>query len=353
MESRIWDVGKGSSNYIKAATKDVVIDCGRNGSEGFSPMQHISSPARNYGVSKIDYLIITHPHNDHIDDLPNLDEHGLHPKRIHRARGSRELVEEKLTEERNSNEPDEAYIENAEIYLELDNYDEEPEPPQTSNPAWSTQGGEGVFTDGGEIGVSFHKFSATGDDIGSGRYDRLNNMSILTVVQAQDSSVTSGDAEPFKLVTCGDLMPEGIDDIMETTSAMETAEDADVLVAPHHGRESSFNREFVEQVNPDLVVFSDKSVDDGVTANGKYNDVANGAEVSYEYNGESEERKVITTRNDGRVKLLANNSDDCEVSVWGTNYADMVSGEAGTDALDGDIEAKMSRLKRRYKESAR
>ena len=35
-------------------------------------------------------------------------------------------------------------------------------------------------------------------------------------------------------------------------------EDVDILLAPHHGRDSSYNNDFINHVNPYLTIISDK-----------------------------------------------------------------------------------------------
>ena len=62
----LWDVGHGVSIWINTPNgSNHWIDLGRT--LDFSPSEHV---ARVYRVSKIDYLIISHPDKDHLEDLP-------------------------------------------------------------------------------------------------------------------------------------------------------------------------------------------------------------------------------------------------------------------------------------------
>ena len=70
LDVRIWDVGHGLSVRLKTPNgQNHIIDAGAN--NGFSPAEHI---AENYwDIDDIlNYLIISHPDQDHIQDLPNI-----------------------------------------------------------------------------------------------------------------------------------------------------------------------------------------------------------------------------------------------------------------------------------------
>ena len=70
-ELYVWDVGDGAAIYVKTPNgKNVVIDCGA--SDDFSPTEYLKN---SLGVTQIDYLIISHPHKDHIKDFENIEDH--------------------------------------------------------------------------------------------------------------------------------------------------------------------------------------------------------------------------------------------------------------------------------------
>ena len=62
----LWDVGHGVSIWIRTPNgSNHWIDLGRT--PEFSPSEHVGSA---YGVSEIDYLVVSHPDKDHLEDLP-------------------------------------------------------------------------------------------------------------------------------------------------------------------------------------------------------------------------------------------------------------------------------------------
>jgi competence protein ComEC len=75
-----WDDQHGHATYIKTPNnRHIVIDLGTgdysSNNEAFSPLQHLKY---NYHVNQLDYVIITHPHLEHISDILNFDD--LRPK---------------------------------------------------------------------------------------------------------------------------------------------------------------------------------------------------------------------------------------------------------------------------------
>lgn len=308
LDVRIWDVEHGGAAFIRAGNKNVVIDCGANGD--FSPIRWISGP--RYGINTLHYLVISHPHQDHIEDLDNVDEYDLRPNIVNRPKKATSLVEEQLEEARE--EGDDEYVEDAEYYLNvLDEYSGDPDPPP-SDPAWvneSIGSSSALRTDGGDRGVTFHNYSTRDPTLGSDNFEKLNNLSKVTLINSFG----------FKVVFTGDLLPEGIDEIMDDTSAMNDIEDAHVLIAPHHGREGSYVEDFVDHINPELVVFSDKG---GVenTATDEYRSHATGYPVLDEESGDTETRYVLTTRNDGRIRIQASNDETWEASTYGRAYTE-------------------------------
>lgn len=308
LDVRIWDVAHGSAAYMRAGKKDVVLDCGA--SPEFSPLKWLNTSY--YGMNSIDYLIISHPHEDHIEDLDMMKSLDLKPSDliIQRPKQATELVEENL--EKAKEEGREEFVKDAEYYLNvLDEIDGTPD-VFPSNPEWAIDGVDAGqhLTDGGipYNGVTIHNFNV-GEIIGNDNYEKLNNLSRVTVTNCFG----------FSMVSAGDLLEDGIEQIKEDENAMSAIEDADVLIAPHHGRDSSFDRELVQHISPDLVVFSDKNADH--TVSGKYGSEASGTFVLDEQSEERELRKVISTNSDGRIRVQANNESDWDVSIYGRDYA--------------------------------
>jgi competence protein ComEC len=311
LDIRVWDVEHGSAAYVDAGNKDVVIDCGKTtGDNEFSPLRWINDS--RFGVNNIDYLVISHPHHDHIEDLDVMKELELAPSILQRPKSAAELVKEGLEDAREND--DEAYVVDAEYYLNrLDEYDGDVELPP-SDPTWALDEQElgQARADGGvpSKGVTFHNYGTSDNTLGSTRFRKLNNLSRTTVVNSYG----------FQFVTMGDLMSQGIDKIKDNPSAWSAIKNSEVLVAPHHGRDSSYDEELVEHINPDLVVFSDEG-DPKNPATEEYRSHASGVPVTHEDTGSTETRYVVTTRKDGRIRIQASNPDDWEVSVYGRDYS--------------------------------
>lgn len=61
------DVGQGDSILCECSGKSLLIDAGDNGSE-----QKIMNVLRSRGIQRLDYVIATHPHADHIGAMPEI-----------------------------------------------------------------------------------------------------------------------------------------------------------------------------------------------------------------------------------------------------------------------------------------
>ena len=80
----------------------------------------------------------------------------------------------------------------------------------------------------------------------------------------------------------------------------------DILLAPHHGRDSCYDVDFVNHVNPSLTIISDESGTND-SASTKYSEKSRGYNVFK--NGEYDERSCLTTRKDGMIRVTISNND--------------------------------------------
>ena len=280
LEIVFWDVQHGSSTYIKTPNrKHLVQDLGVGSfSKGktFSPLLHLKN---SYGITRLDQVIITHPHKDHIEDIMNFD--ALNPKVLQRPKQftNEEILEGVRTEDR---EIFKKYIEINERYSNPISSSEDPGLPENNG------------------GVKIRTFSP--------KYcskSNFNNHSIVTVVSYAES----------KVILAGDNEPPSWEELLNKKEFREAIGGADVLLAPHHGRESGFHSELFKYFKPKITVISDGKYTES-SAVSRYGAVTDGWTV-HKKDGSKEERKCLTTRMDGviRVKIGYNNSKNPFIHV--------------------------------------
>lgn len=261
----VWDVQLGLAIHVKAPNgKYIVIDLGTGTYESGN-----SSPLRKRMFDNIAYMIITHPHLDHISDILNFDINS--PKILQRAKS---LTNEEVMEGVRycDKAKFEKYCDINDRYNSPVRYDDE---NNTENP--DNYGGLEIQT-----------FSTSACD-----HSNFNNFSIITIFKF------SG----IKVVVCGDNEKDSFDVLMRRSDFKDAVRYADVLVAPHHGRESAYHSEFVSLVNPRITIISDTTKSDA-SAVDKYVQKSRGWKVR------GEERKCLTTRNDGNITIEFGESAD-------------------------------------------
>ncbi len=265
LEIVFWDVQHGNANYIKTPNgKHIVIDLGTGSYESndkeFSPLLHLKN---KWGVEQLDYVIITHPHRDHIDDILNFDK--LSPRVFSRPK---HLPKDQVM--KNIKEEDKPLFDK---YFEINERYSVPVPDQ-GNPTLPENNG----------GVKIETFVSTRCDLSN-----INNHSIITVLSYAE----------IKVVLSGDNEPPSWKELLEDQSFVNAVKGADIFLAPHHGRDSGFYKELFNHFSPYLTIISDGQFCD-TSATDRYGNVTKGWTVYYR-NGENEKRLCLTTRNDGYV----------------------------------------------------
>jgi len=265
----IWDVQHGNAIYIKTPNdKHLVFDLGigdySGHNETFSPLATLW---HTYGVRKLNFVMITHPHLDHIDDILNFE--AFNPSVLHRPRHL--TKEDVLKNARTQDKPKfDKYFEVNERFIG----DTTGTPNDTSVP--ENYGG-----------LTFNFFSTPNLPT-----DNINNHSIITVLEY------SG----IKVIIPGDNEIASLDLLMQRSDFKDAIKNCDILLAPHHGRESAYHSDFVTHANPRITIISDGSICD-TSANPKYSANSRGWKVWKKGTSDSTDRRLLTTNSDGEVYI--------------------------------------------------
>ena len=261
----VWNVQHGSAAYIETPNgKRIAIDLGSGDEFGFSPLGHLWQS----GIRKLDHVTITHPHMDHIDDILHFD--AFTPQTL--------KIPSHLTESDirgNNPRPNAESEQKIQKYLDISRRYNSPVSPQGDISFPQNNGGVSVQT--------FNPVQASKGN--------LNNHSVVTVLEY------SG----VKFLIPGDNESPSWDELLNRRDFVAAITGTHVLVAAHHGRESGFHRPLFDYFSPFITLISDGRA--GATSiTGKYNDITKGWTVRRR-NGTTQERKCVTTRNDGHIEV--------------------------------------------------
>ena len=267
LELTVWNVQHGSAVHIQTPNdKHIVVDLGTGTSDtgNFSPLSHL----KNQGIPQLDWVIISHPHLDHIEDILNFDQ--LKPLYLTRPN---HLTEDDIWA---GNKNADAEVKQViRKYIEIDTRYNLPADPQSS-PRLPENNGD----------ASIEVFSPA-----QSSHANLNNHSIVTVISYCG----------VKILIPGDNEPPSWDELLKRSDFKAAIADVSVLVAPHHGRESGFHSELFNHFQPLITIISDGRFLD-TSATDRYSAVTKGWQVNRR-NGSPQRRKCVTTRNDGIIAV--------------------------------------------------
>jgi competence protein ComEC len=265
----IWDVQHGNAAYIRTPNgKHIAVDLGvgsvKRSDSRFSPLLHLK---QNYGVERLDLLVITHPHRDHLDDIGNMQ--AVRPRVLHRPTHLRP------DDIRAGNQGKDTGVINS--YLSFSGSYSQPVPPH-----------EDMFNLENTDGLLLQTFTPT-----SSPTTNLNNHSIVLVVTYAGS----------KVIIPGDNEAQSWTELLRRADFQEAIRGTDVLLAPHHGRQAGFSAELFQHIKPSLVVISDGPASETNAADA-YSRVVHqhGWPVDSRSSGRKS-RRVLTTRRDGAVLI--------------------------------------------------
>ncbi len=277
-ECTIWGVEHGNSAFISCPNdKSILMDAGI--SNDFSPAILLR---KFYGLSQSDKLIISHPHRDHIEDLPNIVEN-VKPRILQRNRGiPKDIIY-----------PSDEYYSDP-VFLAYKKLDEDyvHDIADTDKPSPISNWGN----------VEVITFSNKPEWLSG---DNLNNLSLLTVIRYGR----------IEIVFPGDLEPQGWDAIFDNTDLLDNINRTEIkiLVAPHHGRKSgvrnsddSIYSRFLDIIQPDLTVISDKWKTETTDAE-TYRQHSTGLTIFDVKKSVNEIKKVITTKTNDYISIKYEN----------------------------------------------
>lgn len=240
----IIDVGQGDSTFIRFPNnKTMLIDAGSR-SESSKVINYIESR----GVDKIDYLVATHPHEDHIggmaDIIKTFDIGDIYmPKITHTTKTFKNM-----------------------IYAIKD---------------------KGLKIKPAKGGTEIFKDDAINIDIlapNKSKYEGLNNYSVVVKITYQNTSfLFTGDAER---ISENEMLNAGYN------------LRANVLKVGHHGSNSSTTKKFLEAVSPEIAIIS-------CGKDNKYNHPHKEVINRLDKFG----TKIYTTVNNGDISIESNGQD--------------------------------------------
>lgn len=259
---KFLDIGLGTSILIETDEINIIFDCGLDSKTRNNSFKEL-------GENTLHYLILTHPHKDHIEAL--ISVYYKKPLQITKNNNIPKTLIEKQINNAKTNYDCEIFKK----YKEINNDFTHTVPKNESyyNP----------LNNGNVIIKYFIPSKQTSDE--------LNDYSIATYVSY----------EGYTILLMGDNTPENIGELMEDEDFKSKIENIDVLLAPHHGRKSCYVPEFVEPLNPTITMISDKPEDNNESARDRYEYFSNGMVITK--NGKKEFRRTLTTRNDGNITL--------------------------------------------------
>ncbi|OGQ97430.1 MAG: hypothetical protein A2521_08575 [Deltaproteobacteria bacterium RIFOXYD12_FULL_57_12] len=261
----IHNVGHGQA--VHAFTPDgkvVVIDLGT--STDHSPLEWLAKHTKT-----IDSLVITHPHGDHIDEMPLVNDLNFKVRQLWRPKW--------LSESDVYAANQVADHENLGAYFDLSDRYIHPIPD-----------GELVGDPKATGGVTIKRFASR--NCGT---SNINNHSGVVVFEYLG----------VRIVIPGDNEPPSWKELLKQPDFVRMVSGAHVFMASHHGRESGYCPELFTALNkgaPRLCVISDARVQD-TDARNRYTYHAEGLPISSRCARNEKTRACLTTRSDGHIEI--------------------------------------------------
>jgi len=261
LEITVFDVEHGSCSFIKSPNGyGIVIDCGR--SQNLSPIHFLAQTVlpycKPYMGCLLSCLIVSHPHNDHIQDISRLISY-CRPGIL-----VRQPYDWSKLEEASGN------YENLDQYRRLE---QGYTAPVLIAPDF-----------GCEIVTSFGVSPDRAWQLNPAKF--VNNSSIPVIISYCG----------YKIVLAGDLEEEGWTELLCEQSFRAALSGTNILVASHHGHKSGFCSQALTAMGyPDVVLVSAGDGDQHVDSQYSSPQFVRGINVGDRF------RRMLSTRQDGSV----------------------------------------------------
>lgn len=284
LELIIWDVQHGNAILIKTPNKKIIIqDIGigdySENLNNFSPLQHIH---KKYQITRIDHLILTHPHLDHIEDISNLDLFEVnsisYPKSVTNSEIRNKMINEIDRYKRN-------------IYEKY------------------------IYTIGNVYSPSLNKYNPLLPGYYGGLEIKIFSPKphvSASYKENEHSLVSFLSFNGCKILLSGDNGPSSWQYLLNNHYFRDDLREVDIFLASHHGRSSGYYDQIFKFFNPKLTIISDgRSQETSIT------DIYNSHTKGWWIQNQSKKRNCLTTRKDGAIyiKICYNSSNNRSIRV--------------------------------------
>jgi competence protein ComEC len=264
----LWNVAHGLAASIFTSNRRwIVYDAGRD--DDWSPIDY---QRRAWSLGRIDLFVLSHAHTDHLRDIDALV--AAQPRMVLRPSAAMTTM---LREAKT-----------AVAKSVVEEYEDE------IDDKYTVDSDENPFALGWAGTTSLRQFVPPRDD-------NPNNQSRVVFV----------DCGGVRLALTGDLERRGWEVLLNKPGFVEVLAETDVLVVPHHGRESGVCEEALEVLSPAICLISDGPVQ--ATSSDRYALLAGGATVTNAISGEARTRYALTTRSDGNLLCRMYETGEFEV----------------------------------------
>lgn len=266
MRVHIFDVEHGECNVIETPNgKTILIGAGHNSTTNWRPSRWF-----NQNRLPLTCVVLTNLDRDHLSDLPNF-EPSLRPEVIRKNHSiNPDWLERKKIEESGEVHPG---VQTALHWIR------------------NVFTGPGITLDYGIEKKHFTHSPSTFKD--------TNNLSVVTFVSYGGVGI----------MFPGDLETAGWEEFLKNEEFVDCLKRTSLFIASHHGREGGYCRDVFEHCKPHAVIISDKPVVHDTQDHDLYGEHCGGLDFS------GTTRKVLTTRNDGKITIEVPADGDFTVYV--------------------------------------